>query len=108
MTDLPRTPSFNLDGKRALVTGASRGIGLGGAMALAEHGAHVVMAARNAEEIGAAAQQLRDAGYSAEGLSLDVGDYAAMVSFVRQHGPFDILFNNAGTNQPMPYGRRDA
>ena len=72
-------------------------------MALAEHGAHVVMAARNAEEIGAAAQQLRDAGYSAEGLSLDVGDYAAMVSFVRQHGPFDILFNNAGTNQPMPY-----
>ncbi len=103
MTDLPRTPSFNLDGKRALVTGASRGIGLGGAMALAEHGAHVVMAARNAEEIGAAAQQLRDAGYSAEGLSLDVGDYAAMVSFVRQHGPFDILFNNAGTNQPMPY-----
>jgi len=103
MTDLPRTPSFNLDGKRARVTGASRGIGLGGAMALAEHGAHVVMAARNAEEIGAAAQQLRDAGYSAEGLSLDVGDYAAMVSFVRQHGPFDILFNNAGTNQPMPY-----
>ena len=86
-----------------LITGASRGIGLGGALALAEHGAHVVMAARNAEEIGAAAQQLRDAGYSAEGLSLDVGDYAAMVSFVRQHGPFDILFNNAGTNQPMPY-----
>jgi len=103
MTDLPRTPSFKLDGKRALVTGASRGIGLGGAMALAEQGAHVVMAARNAEEIGAAAQQVRDAGYSAEGISLDVGDYPAMVSTVRQHGPFDILFNNAGTNQPMPY-----
>jgi len=103
MTDLPRTPSFQLNGKRALVTGASRGIGLGGAMALAEHGAHVVMAARNAEEIGAAAQQVRDAGYSAEGISLDVGDHDAMISTVRQYGPFDILFNNAGTNAPMPY-----
>ena len=103
MTDLPRTPSFQLNGKRALVTGASRGIGLGGAMALAEHGAHVVMAARNAEEIGAAAQQVREAGYSAEGISLDVGDYEQMVSSVRQYGPFDILFNNAGTNHPMPY-----
>lgn len=103
MTNLPRTPSFQLNGKRALVTGASRGIGLGGAMALAEHGAHVVMAARNAEEIGAAAQAVRDAGYSAEGISLDVGDHAAMVSAVQQYGPFDVLFNNAGTNQPTPY-----
>lgn len=103
MSKLPRTPSFQLNGKRALVTGASRGIGLGGAMALAEHGAHVVMAARNLEEIGTAAQQVRDAGYSAEGISLDVGDYDAMVSSVRQYGPFDILFNNAGTNQPLPY-----
>ncbi|NKB50853.1 MAG: SDR family oxidoreductase [Rhizobiaceae bacterium] len=103
MTQLPRTPSFQLNGKRALVTGASRGIGLGGAMALAEHGAHVVMAARNAEEIGSAAQQVRDAGYSAESISLDVGDHEAMVSAVRQYGPFDILFNNAGTNAPMPY-----
>lgn len=103
MTTLPRTPSFRLDGKKALVTGASRGIGLGGAMALAEQGAHVVMAARNAEEIGAAAQNVRDAGFSAEGISLDVNDYEAMISAVRQLGPFDVLFNNAGTNKPMPY-----
>ncbi len=103
MTDLPKTPSFRLDGRRALVTGASRGIGLGGAVALAEAGAHVVMAARNAEQIGTAAQSVREAGYSAEGVSLDVGDYEAMVSSVRQYGPFDILFNNAGTNEPMPY-----
>ena len=103
MTSLPRTPSFQLTGKKALVTGASRGIGLGGAMALAEHGAHVVMAARNEAEIEAAAQQVNAAGYSAESISLDVGDHAAMVSAVRQHSPFDILFNNAGTNKPMPY-----
>lgn len=103
MTALPRTPSFRLNGKRALVTGASRGIGLGGAVALAEHGAHVVMAARNAQEIESAAQSLRDEGLSAEGISLDVGDLDAMIASVRDHGPFDILFNNAGTNQPMPY-----
>ena len=42
----PTTPSFRLDGKRALVTGASSGIGLGCAVALAEAGAHVAMAAR--------------------------------------------------------------
>ncbi len=101
--ELPKTPSFRLDGKKALVTGASRGIGLGGAVALAEQGAHVVMAARNAAEIGKSAQNLRDAGFSAEGISLDVGDHAAMVSAIRQYGPFDVLFNNAGTNEPMPY-----
>lgn len=103
MTKLPRTPTFQLDGKRALVTGASRGIGLGGAMALAEHGAHVVMAARNLEEIQEAAARVRAAGYSAEGITLDVGDHEAMIEAVSKNGPFDILFNNAGTNQPMPY-----
>lgn len=100
---LPKTPSFRLNGKRALVTGASRGIGLAGAVALAEAGAHVVMAARNESDIGHAAHEVREAGYSAEGVSLDVGDHASMISTVRQYGPFDILFNNAGTNEPMPF-----
>jgi NAD(P)-dependent dehydrogenase (short-subunit alcohol dehydrogenase family) len=100
---LPRTPSFRLDGKKALVTGASSGIGLGGAMALAEAGAHVVMAARNKTRIEAAAAEICSAGFSAEGISLDVADHGAMVSAVQKHGPFDILFNNAGTNTPMPY-----
>lgn len=100
---LPKTPSFRLDGKKALVTGASRGIGLGGAVALAEQGAHVVMAARNADEIAQAAQALRDEGMSAEGISLDVGDHEAMIAAINKYGPFDVLFNNAGTNEPMPY-----
>lgn len=100
---LPKTPSFRLDGKKALVTGASRGIGLGGAVALAEQGAHVVMAARNADEIAQAAQALRDEGMSAEGISLDVGDHEAMIVAINKYGPFDVLFNNAGTNEPMPY-----
>ncbi|MEM1102296.1 MAG: SDR family NAD(P)-dependent oxidoreductase, partial [Pseudomonadota bacterium] len=52
---LPRTPSFRLDGKRALVPGGSRGIGLGCAAALAEAGAHVVIAARSAGQVQEAA-----------------------------------------------------
>lgn len=103
MTQLPKTPSFRLDGKRALVTGASRGIGLGGAMALAEAGAHVVMAARNPKDIEIVAKTIRDAGYSATGISLDVSNHNAMIAAVKEHGAFDILFNNAGTNEPMPY-----
>ncbi|MGB7286251.1 MAG: SDR family oxidoreductase [Salaquimonas sp.] len=100
---LPKTPSFRLDGKRALVTGASRGIGLGGAVALAEAGAHVVMAARNKQEIEAAAEEVRSAGYSAEGISMDVGDISAVNHAISEYGPFDVLFNNAGTNSPLPY-----
>ncbi|MEP3278255.1 MAG: SDR family NAD(P)-dependent oxidoreductase [Stappiaceae bacterium] len=100
---LPKTPSFRLNGKRALITGASRGIGLAGAMALAEHGAHVVMAARNKADIEDAASAINAAGYSAEGISLDVGDHDAMVTAIAAHGPFDVLFNNAGTNKPEPY-----
>ncbi|MEZ5789898.1 MAG: SDR family NAD(P)-dependent oxidoreductase [Nitratireductor sp.] len=61
--NLPSTPSMRLDGKRALVTGASRGIGLGGAVALAEAGAHVVMVARSADDIEAAADAACQAGY---------------------------------------------
>jgi len=69
---LPHTPSFRLDGKRALVTGASRGIGLGGAVALAEAGAHVVMVSRSKDDIEAAAQSLRNEEFAATGVSLDV------------------------------------
>ena len=76
--NLPRTPSLRLDGRRALVTGAGRGIGLAAAAALAQAGAHVVLAARTAAEIAAAAAQIRDEGGSAEPLVLDVTDLAAV------------------------------
>jgi NAD(P)-dependent dehydrogenase (short-subunit alcohol dehydrogenase family) len=58
MVDLAKTPSFRLDGKRALVTGGGRGIGLAAASALAQAGAHVTLAARTREEIEAAAQAI--------------------------------------------------
>ncbi|MEM8838006.1 MAG: SDR family oxidoreductase [Pseudomonadota bacterium] len=103
MIELPRTPSFRLDGKRALVTGGSRGIGLGGAAALAEAGAHVVIAARTGADAEEAAAAIRTAGHSAEGVALDVTDLSAVAGLVADGAPFQILFNNAGTNKPMPF-----
>lgn len=100
--DLPTTPSFRLDGRRALVTGAGRGIGLAAAAALAAAGAQVVLAARSAQEIEAGAAAIRATGARADALRLDVADLEAGPGLIAQAGPFDILVNNAGTNRPMP------
>jgi NAD(P)-dependent dehydrogenase (short-subunit alcohol dehydrogenase family) len=100
--DLPTAPSFRLDGKRALVTGAGRGIGLAAAGALADAGAHVTLAARTASEVEAAAQAIRARGQKGDWLVLDVTDLAAMQAAIAQAAPFNILVNNAGTNRPKP------
>jgi NAD(P)-dependent dehydrogenase (short-subunit alcohol dehydrogenase family) len=99
---VPRTPSFRLDGRRALVTGAGRGIGLALAAALAEAGAEVTLAARSATEIEAAAEAIREAGGQAQGAVLDVSDPATVAAFCEARPAFHILVNNAGTNRPMP------
>lgn len=99
---LPRTPSFRLDGRRALVTGAGRGLGLAFSAALAQAGAHVVLAARSRGEIEAAAERLRAEGRSAEALVLDVTDIAATRAALDALPAFDVLVNNAGTNRPKP------
>jgi NAD(P)-dependent dehydrogenase (short-subunit alcohol dehydrogenase family) len=101
--NLPRTPSLRLDGRRALVTGAGRGIGLAAAAALAQAGAHVVLAARTEADIATAASQIRDDGGSAEPLVLDVTDLAAMRNAIATHAPFNVLVNNAGTNRPAAF-----
>lgn len=103
MSELPKTPSFRLDGRRALVTGAGRGIGLAAAAALAEAGAHVVLAARTRHEVEDAAGAIRAAGGSAEPLVLDVTDAAAVTDAVATHDTFHVLVNNAGGNRPQPF-----
>lgn len=102
MMELPATPSFWLGGRRALVTGASRGIGLAGAVALAEAGAHVVLSARSEADLHDAAQAIEAAGGSAEAMVLDVGATHTLEASIAAAGPFDILFNNAGVNRPKP------
>jgi len=101
---LPSTPSFRLEGRRALVTGAGRGIGLAAAAALADAGAAVTLVARSAGEIEAAAQAIREQGGAAEALVLDVGDVEAVRTALASRPAFDILVNNAGTNRPKPFG----
>jgi NAD(P)-dependent dehydrogenase (short-subunit alcohol dehydrogenase family) len=100
VTALTSTASFRLDGKRALVTGAGRGIGLTAASALAQAGAHVTLAARTKSEIEAAAEAICKHGDQAEALVLDVTDIEAVRTAVSQAEPFHILVNNAGTNRP--------
>ncbi|MGH6921750.1 MAG: SDR family NAD(P)-dependent oxidoreductase, partial [Geminicoccaceae bacterium] len=102
-SDLPRTPSFRLDGRRALITGAGRGIGRAAAAALAEAGAHVVLVSRTAAELGQVAEAIREADGSAEPLVLDVTDVAATQAAVAAQPAFDVLINNAGTNRPAPF-----
>ena len=97
---LTATPSFRLDGRRALVTGAGRGIGLTAAAALADAGAHVTLAARTKSEIEDAAAAIRARGQSADALVLDVTDIAATRDALASRLTYQVLVNNAGTNRP--------
>jgi NAD(P)-dependent dehydrogenase (short-subunit alcohol dehydrogenase family) len=100
---LPKTPSSRLDGRRALVTGGGRGIGLACAAALAEAGAHVCVAARSLAEVEAVANAIKSSGGAASALALDVTDLAALGPTLEKLQRFDILVNSAGGNRPSPF-----
>ncbi len=100
MSDLPQTPSFRLDGKLALVSGASSGIGRASAAALAGAGAHVVCAARGADRLNATVAALQARGDSAEALVLDQADLGALRSALGGRA-FDVVVNSAGTAHPV-------
>ena len=95
--------AFRLDGKRALVTGAGRGIGRAIAQSLASVGAHVTLAARTQSEIEEAANVINAAGFKADAVVLDMNEIETITQFFEDHEPFDILVNNAGTNRPGPF-----
>lgn len=97
MEDRPTTPSFRLDGRTALVSGAGRGIGRAAALALADYGAQVVACSRTESELDALA---KEAPGQITPLVLDVTDLDGVRDAVAAHGPFHVLFNNAGGNRP--------
>lgn len=97
---LPKTPAMDLSGKRALVTGASSGIGLGCAVALAEAGAAVTLAARRVEVLEEAVAAMCAEGWQAEALGFDQSDLADIAAAFER--PFDIVLNSAGLARHSP------
>lgn len=95
--------NFRLEGRTALVTGAGRGIGRACALALAEAGAEVWLAARTRDQVEALAGEIRAAGGAAQALALDVTNTGDLKSAVDAIPALDVLVNNAGSNIPEPF-----
>jgi NAD(P)-dependent dehydrogenase (short-subunit alcohol dehydrogenase family) len=96
------TKLFDLTGKTALVTGASRGIGQAIAELLAEQGAHVIISSRKQQDCEQVARSINDTGGSAEAIACHIGDMQQILEVFakirERHGKLDILVNNAATN----------
>jgi NAD(P)-dependent dehydrogenase (short-subunit alcohol dehydrogenase family) len=93
---------FRLNGRRALVTGAGRGIGRTVADALAAAGAEVTLCARSEDEIDRACRELAGNGFAARPLVADVTNVGRFGNTIAALPAFDIFVNNAGTNRPKP------
>ncbi|HEY7688534.1 MAG TPA: glucose 1-dehydrogenase [Dongiaceae bacterium] len=100
---MPDNPSFSLEGRRALITGASRGIGAALAAGLARAGADVALAARDLKSLGGIERAIKDDHHNALSLAIDVRDAAGARAAVdearRRMGGLDILINNAGVEE---------
>jgi len=94
---------FDLSGKVALVTGASRGIGCSIAKILAENGAHVVCISRNVSDVQSVADEINAAGGSATAVACDISDSDNVTKLIKEtvatHNHLDILVNNAGVTR---------
>ena len=99
---LPTTPSFRLEDKRALIIGSSSGIGVGCAVALAEAGASVVLAARRVDLLYGLKKSLIDKGFKAEAIKLDVTKINEVVDTINNHDSFDIMVNSSGLARHSP------
>lgn len=102
----PPLDRFRLDGRVAIITGASSGLGAGFATALASAGATVVLAARRRDRLELLAEEIRSAGGTASTVPCDVVDPDHCSALVRaamdEHGRVDVLVNNAGLGTAVP------
>ena len=98
---LPEMPSMSLDGKVALITGASSGIGQSATVALAQTGAHVLCAARGKKRLLETVEQLLGKGWKAEAFILDVTDQVAVKDLFSKN-KIDIVVNSAGLARHSP------
>lgn len=98
--NFPSSPSFKINNKRALITGAGKGIGLGASIALAEAGSEVVMISRTRKDLEEIKEHIEKIGKRGYYKVLDVNKTSDVEKFVSSEKPFDILVNNAGTNIP--------
>ena len=104
---LPKSPSFRLDGRPVLVTGASSGIGAGCAVALGEMGAQVTIVARGQEKLDALAEAMRSEGHEVSAVALDISDVTAVQALCAEQaasnqGPFRAVVNSAGLARHTP------
>jgi NAD(P)-dependent dehydrogenase (short-subunit alcohol dehydrogenase family) len=95
--------NFRLEGRTAFVTGAGRGIGRACAIALAQAGAEVWLAARTRDEVEAAAAEIRGAGGKAHAIAVDVTQSRELREAIGALPVLDVLVNNAGSNIPEPF-----
>jgi NAD(P)-dependent dehydrogenase (short-subunit alcohol dehydrogenase family) len=103
MSDSPKLPSFRVDGKVALITGAGRGLGAAIAMGMAEAGAEVVLLGRSRAPLDEVFAQIKASGGRASIAECDVTDDASVRAIIAGLPCLDILINNAGTNFPEPF-----
>lgn len=100
---LPQTPTFSLHGKRALVTGGSKGLGFACAVALAEAGADVWIAARHHSDLAAAAELAAAEQLTLQPLTLDITDTQRVEAVLNSLPAMDILVNSAGLARHQPF-----
>tara|TARA_B110001452_G_scaffold247610_1_gene233785 strand:+ start:301 stop:1065 length:765 start_codon:yes stop_codon:yes gene_type:complete len=94
---------INLKGKTALITGATKGLGRGAAIALAQAGANVIAIGRNQNELNTLEKIIKKLKVKYESINCDVNDYYKIKTYISNLRNLDILVNNAGTNIPEPF-----